>query len=104
MHDDTITLEQGWTAVREALPSVKAAAFDGCHKIYLLQDDRQVTEQEDLHYPHMVYAANNTAEAMLGTLHRWFDESCPLRFIDAVRTVEGDPSDGFTALIPQGAE
>jgi hypothetical protein len=41
---------------------------------------------------------------MLDTLERWYDDSCSLRFINAVSTVDGDPNEGFTDLIPQGAD
>ena len=41
------------------------------------------------------------AEEALELLRDWYDESCGLRFISAVKTVDGDPNDGFTDLIPQ---
>jgi hypothetical protein len=41
---------------------------------------------------------------MLATLEKWYEDSCPLKFISAVETNEADPNEGFTSLIPQCAE
>jgi hypothetical protein len=38
------------------------------------------------------------------TLRDWYGRSCELRFINAVRTVNGGPDDGYDSLIPQFAE
>jgi hypothetical protein len=43
-------------------------------------------------------------DQMLATLHDWWDSSCGLRFISSVKTVKGDPNEGFTHLIPQFEE
>jgi len=40
----------------------------------------------------------------LETVQGWFEQSCGLRFISAVRSVEGDPNKGFTGLIEQGED
>lgn len=40
-------------------------------------------------------------EQALVTLRDWFDQSCGLRFIQAVHTVIGDPNDGYTDIIEQ---
>lgn len=99
-------LTEGWARVEGALSGAKAIAFDGCHKIYVLMDDEQVEETRGYGYdqaPSQLITVTATGEA-LATLHAWYDESCGLRFINAVRTVEGDPNLGFTQLIAQFAE
>ena len=40
-------------------------------------------------------------EQALVTLRDWFDQSCGLRFIQAVRTVTGDPNEGYTDIVEQ---
>lgn len=100
----TITLDQRWECVNSALAKATAISFDGCHKIYVLLDDHQADYQAALDYPFMVFASETTRPEMLATLKEWFDASCGLRFISAVRTVGGDPNDGFDDLIPQGAD
>jgi hypothetical protein len=41
---------------------------------------------------------------MLKTIHGWWDESCSLRFVNAVWHNEADPNAGFVSLISQMAE
>jgi hypothetical protein len=41
---------------------------------------------------------------MLETIQDWYADSCGLRFVSAVRTVGGDPNEGFISLIEQGAD
>lgn len=43
-----------------------------------------------------------TTEQMMDNLEDWYANSCGLRFIQAVRTVVGDPNDGFINLVEQG--
>lgn len=91
-----------WEDVVEALPDAKAIAFDGCHKIYVLMDDTQVAQMRDWGYDPLV-PVTDPAKA-LATLEEWYAESCGLRFIEAIRTVDGDPNEGFTNLISQFEE
>ena len=49
-------------------------------------------------------SAQKTPDEMFSLLNKWYEQSCFLRFINAVETVEGDPNKGFTDLIEQGAE
>jgi hypothetical protein len=95
-----------WDDVEEFLQDARLIAWDGCHKMYLAMDDEQAEwfranyngeECGDM-------TMTGTADEMLATLHQWWDESCGLRFIQAVSTNEENPNDGYIALIPQGAE
>lgn len=101
-----------WEAVALAAGSAKSIAFDGCHKIYVLMDDEQTQLMTGYGYrengtsgaSRLYTSAEMTPEQMLAQLHEWYDESCGLRFINAVRTVRGDENKGFTALIAQGED
>lgn len=80
-------------------------AWDTCHKIYVLLDEPQHKLMASYGYdPLYRIDAIGGPDAALAILRQWWDESCGLRFINSVRTVPGDPNDGFTDLIPQFAE
>jgi hypothetical protein len=92
----------------EALADAKALAWDGCHKIYLLMDDEQVEQTRGYGYgsgdgDSELVAVTDPAVA-LDTLREWWDESCGLRFINTIRTVEGDANEGFDDIIAQCEE
>ena len=90
-----------WDTVQEA----KAIAWDTCHKIYIIMDDEQMAKMIEYGYgADILYSSYLTPEEMMNTLEDWYVNSCGLRFIEAVRTVEGDPNEGFTRLIAQGEE
>ena len=100
-----------FTDVEIVLPHAKGIAFDGCHKIYVLMDKEQVEKMTGYGYgddygSYLLTADKMSKAKMLETLETWFAESCSLRFIQGVSSVpEGtDPNEGFTDLIPQGAD
>jgi hypothetical protein len=93
-----------WDSVEDALADAKGIAWDTCHKIYVLMDDEQMALMKEYEYDPLISADTMTQEEMLETLHKWFDDSCGLRFISAVTTHPSDPNLGFVDLIPQGAE
>jgi hypothetical protein len=93
------------TSVLESVQEAKAIAWDTCHKIYVLMDDEQVSKMIEYGYEEdMIKATDSTPKEMLNTLEDWYANSCGLRFIEAVKTVEGDPNKGFTSLIEQGED
>ena len=89
----TETEARAWGRVRKALSRAKAMHWDGCHKIYLSMDDAQLQRSKELGY--------ESHKPDFDTLRSWFDESCGLRFVNAVHTVDGDPNDGYDNLIAQ---
>lgn len=99
-----------WAKVEAALPGAKALAYDGCHKIYVLLDDRQVAISRGYGYgedgAELVETEGLSPLDTISILERWFEASCSLRFINAVHTVpEGaNPNDGYIDLIGQFEE
>jgi len=87
--------------VKERVVDAKAIAWDECHKIYLLMDDEQVALMREYRYDTLITKDDATSEQMLDLLQKWFDDSCFLRFIDAVSTNHEDPNKGFETLIGQ---
>jgi hypothetical protein len=90
--------------ISEMLRQATAIAFDGCHKIYIALDDEQARVFESYEYFLMDVEQDEAGrERAAKTLRDWYeDSSCGLRFISAVRTVAGDPNDGFVTVIEQG--
>lgn len=84
---------EGWVRVLDALPEARLIAFDGCHKIYLALDEKEVQRftQDDSAYE--TYTAS--PKDMYLRLRRWYNDSCDLRFISGIR--DGD----FLELIGQ---
>jgi hypothetical protein len=88
--------------VRERVSEAKAIAWDTCHKIYVLMDNEQVELMREYQYDPLITKDEMTPEKMLATLEEWYEESCSLRFIQAVSTNHIDPNKGFESLIEQG--
>ena len=93
-----------WDKVGETLSDAKGIAFDGCHKIYVLMDDEQMVAMKGYGYDPLISAEDYTANEMLTTIMDWYEDSCGLRFVQAVYTNNDDPNEGFVSLIEQGAE
>lgn len=106
------TMDKAWAKVEGALIGAHSIAFDGCHKVYVLMDEEQTEQMRGHGYgdqsadggdgSHLVVIGDVGQEWALEALRDWYADSCALRFIEAVRTVDGDPNEGFTALIEQG--
>lgn len=99
-----------WNVVQDALTDAKGIAFDTCHKIYVLMDDKQMELMKSYGYGDendpdtLVYASQMSAEEMFATVKEWYEDSCGLRFVQSVTTVDGNPNEGFADLIAQGAD
>lgn len=78
------------------LERASTVAWDGCHKIYLNMDIEQTGKMVEYGYGNMV---GGTTESKQDAVFRWYEDSCSLRFIDAVFT-DGD-SDKFVVVVSQ---
>ena len=91
----------------KALPYTRCAkgiAFDTCHKIYILLDDTQLALMRDYGYDPLITSEEMDAQQMAAQVAEWYMESCALRFVNAVKTVEGDANEGFIVVIGQGED
>ena len=93
--------QTGWGAVESALSEARGIAFDTCHKIYILMDEEQMALMKQYGYDPLISASDMDSYAMLEKVKEWYEESCGLRFVNAVYTNHENPNDGFLALIPQ---
>jgi hypothetical protein len=94
------TMEERWEDVEVALQDAHLVAWDTCHKIYVALDAIEANWFRT-EYPEVF---EGSPEETLATLQRWYEESCPLKFIQGVSHNKENPNDGFINLIPQGAE
>lgn len=92
-------MSAAWEKVRRSLGSADSIAWDGCHKIYVLMDADRTADMEECGYDPVLPVTD--ADQALATIREWWDNSCALRFVSAVKTVDGDANDGFTDLIAQ---
>jgi hypothetical protein len=99
----TTTLHELFEPVADALENALLIAWDGCHKMYLAMDEEQAdwfrenyngTSCTDRTF-------TGTPKEMLNTLLTWWDESCGLKFINAVTTNHENPNAGYESLISQ---
>jgi hypothetical protein len=87
--------------VEDALADAKAIAWDTCHKIYVLMDDDQVALMRQYEYDPLITTEELNPYDMFELIKEWYDNSCGLRFVQAVRTNPADPNEGFEDLISQ---
>jgi hypothetical protein len=93
-------LQEGWDAVHEYAKDALLAAWDGCHKIYLAMDEAEAEWFRINYAEHIVECDDDIVDTVEG----WWDESCSLRFVNAVWRNESDPNAGFVSLISQFAD
>ena len=94
-------MEGYWADVQEAVRNATAITWDTCHKVYVLMDEASRDEMIGYDYDPMVEVGDDHEGAM-NLLRLWWEESCPLRFIDRIEG--GVTNAGITTLIPQGAD
>ena len=99
-NDMSNTLTDYWNDVEEAVQSAHLIAFDTCHKIFVAMDEQEADWFRESDYE----TATGTPDELLTTLRKWYEASCPLRFIFSVTRNEEDPNAGYISLIPQGAD
>lgn len=85
------------TNLHEIMYSVYSVSWDGCHKIYLNMDKAQHDKMIGYGYENTV---SGTPLALEELVSSWYNDSCSLRFIDAVFTND-DETDKFVTVVPQ---
>jgi hypothetical protein len=88
------------TELQELTETADSIAWDGCHKIYILQDSDQTDQMKNNGYYYLWTRDQIDSYSMLNTIKQWYRESCHLRFINSVAT-DYDNTDLFTQVVPQ---
>jgi hypothetical protein len=100
------TFETYWK-VREYTNEAKGIAYDTCHKIYILMDDDQVNLMREYGYgdendPDSLITSDQLDPAEMATVAvRWFEDSCGLKFINAVYSDKSIGHEGFVDVVSQ---
>lgn len=81
----------------KALESAHAITWDECHKVYISADPKMTKQFKKIGYP-MTLIKNDVNDAAI-TLQEWYDDSCPLKFIQKVHS-PGNNED-YENVIPQ---
>ena len=85
------------TTLDDLLYQAHSVSFDGCHKIYLNMDEQQTEKMASYGYEKTIAG---TKWEMEDAVWRWYEDSCSLRFIDAVFTNDDD-TDKFVTVVSQ---
>jgi hypothetical protein len=88
-----------WDKVHEAIGEAHAVAWDECHKIYVAMDEHEAKWFSENYRTVVVRGEGDYS--MAEAVEEWWEASCPLKFITAVRHNPDNPNDGFVDLIPQ---
>ena len=87
--------------VYDRIGSAKGIVWDTCHKIYILMDSEQVELMREYGYDPLITADQMSTDEMFGLVQEWYEDSCGLRFVQAVSTNHIDPNLGFESLVSQ---
>lgn len=102
--EETFSQVRIWRQVAAHIEDAAGIAWDGCHKIYLLMDQNQVTIEQDYGNERILTRKTATDEEMTKQVKSWFSQSCSLRFIQAVTSIEDSYDDKYEDIIPQFSE
>jgi len=86
------------------ISEAEGIAWDNCHKIYLLMDSEQVNLMRGYGYDPIITNEEMNPDDMFNEVQKWYENSCSLRFIQAVSTNHINPNAGFESLISQGED
>lgn len=93
----TTEIPELFDRVVDAINDAHLVAYDGCHKIYLAMDEVEAEWFRNFYE----FVVAGSAEVMLDAVIRWYENSCGLRFVTAVRHDAENPNAGYTQLISQ---
>ena len=83
------------------ISEAEGIAWDNCHKIYLLMDSEQVELMRGYGYDPIITNEEMNPDDMFSLVQEWYENSCSLRFIQAVSTNHINPNAGFESLVSQ---
>ena len=86
-----------WEKVYDCTKKAKLIGFDECHKIYIATDKHEA----DYFTENGWETFSGTPSEMADKLHEWYEASCGLSFITAVRFDKKKGETVFKTLIPQ---
>lgn len=88
------------TDIEQLVSTADSIAWDGCHKIYILQDQQQTDKMKSYGYDYLWTKDLMDSDSMVNTIYQWWRQSCGLRLVDSVATDDYN-TDLFTTVVPQ---
>lgn len=89
------------TSLETLINETFSLSWDGCHKLYLNMDVQQHNKM--MGYGYDLTILNRDPSITMQKLEEWYEDSCSLRFIDAVFTQDYN-TDKFITVVPQSWE
>jgi len=83
--------------LHEYINGAHSIAWDTCHKIYILMDEKQTQDVEGYGYKAIIKAEYSTPSIMYSTVLNWYKKSCGLEMVDAC-TTNGEDTDWYTIV------
>ena len=74
--------------LEEYTADARGIAWDTCHKIYILMDDEQISLMREYGYDPLITSDEMTPNEMSEQVAKWYQESCGLKFVEAVYSDE----------------
>lgn len=93
-------LNELFADVAGVMENAVLVSYDGCHKIYVAMDELEANWFRE----NYEYIFEGTPEEMLATVIGWYENSCFLRFVNAVSYNDDTAQTDFTTLVPQFAD
>ena len=81
--------------LRERVTNCEAIAWDTCHKIYVLMDEKEVEKMRGYGYTSLIESKYVSPAILSNIVLYWYKKSCGLKFINAVN------NDQFETIVPQ---
>jgi hypothetical protein len=95
-----MSISEYHTKLQELVSTADSIAWDGCHKIYIQQDQQQTDKMKNYGYDYLWTKDMMDTDSMVNTIYQWWRQSCGLRLVDSVSTGHRS-EDLFTTVVPQ---
>lgn len=86
--------------VLDAVNNAHSICWDGCHKIYIMDDVVGTQTMMKYEYPFIFTKDEMSPKEMAGQIRKWYKNSCSLRFISLVSGTGEDNYD-YTDVVSQ---
>lgn len=94
------TVEDYLYEIESEVSEADSACFDGCHKIYIMKDPLGTAQMREYEYEHIVPITKENQSEVVKTIIDWFNDSCGLKFINAVEN-DGRENEHYITVIGQ---
>lgn len=86
--------------VLQAVENAHSICWDGCHKIYIMEDEIGTNKMREQGYEIIVTKDEMNPKKMATQIRKWYTDSCPLRFVQMISGTGEDNLD-YTDIVSQ---